>query len=47
LGRILWIPDLPFIPNKFRREWGRYCLLERKSKQSILEGQKMAPGNRS
>ncbi|KAH9864615.1 hypothetical protein J1614_010550 [Plenodomus biglobosus] len=29
LGRLLWIPDLPFIPAKIRRQWGEYCLLRR------------------
>lgn len=27
IGRLLWIPDLPFIPERFRRKWGEYCLL--------------------
>lgn len=31
LGRIIWIPDSELIPTKFRRQWGRYCLLGRKS----------------
>ncbi|EAU39236.1 conserved hypothetical protein [Aspergillus terreus NIH2624] len=30
LGRLIWIPDLPFIPDRFRRHWGEYCLLQRK-----------------
>ena len=30
LGRLLWVPDLPFIPEQFRRKWGQYCLLQRK-----------------
>ncbi|KAJ5091457.1 GPI mannosyltransferase [Penicillium alfredii] len=29
LGRLIWIPDLPFIPERFRRTWGQYCLLQR------------------
>lgn len=29
LGRMLWIPDLPFIPERLRRRWGNYCLLQR------------------
>lgn len=29
LGRLLWIPDLLFIPDRFRRKWGDYCLLQR------------------
>ncbi|EEH08593.1 asparagine-linked glycosylation 9 protein isoform a [Histoplasma capsulatum G186AR] len=30
-GRIIWIPDLPFIPEKLQRKWGRYCLLRRRN----------------
>jgi alpha-1,2-mannosyltransferase len=30
VGRLLYIPDLPFVPGKFRRKWGDYCLLQRK-----------------
>ncbi|KAI0892661.1 glycosyltransferase family 22 protein [Annulohypoxylon nitens] len=30
LARVLWIPDWNFIPEKFRRKWGRHCLLQRK-----------------
>ncbi|KAL3468039.1 Alg9-like mannosyltransferase family-domain-containing protein [Aspergillus heterothallicus] len=29
LGRLIWIPDLPIIPNRFRRRWGYQCLLRR------------------
>ncbi|KAJ5945032.1 hypothetical protein N7516_005200 [Penicillium verrucosum] len=29
LGRLIWIPDLPVIPARFRRKWGEYCLLQR------------------
>jgi alpha-1,2-mannosyltransferase len=29
LGRLIWIPNLPFIPEPFQRKWGRYCLLQR------------------
>jgi alpha-1,2-mannosyltransferase len=32
LGRLLFIPDLPFVPERFRRKWGEYCLLQRKTK---------------
>ncbi|KAH8727813.1 Alg9-like mannosyltransferase family-domain-containing protein [Phaeosphaeriaceae sp. PMI808] len=31
LGRLFYIPDLPFIPEHLRRKWGEYCLLRRKS----------------
>ncbi|KAL3475910.1 hypothetical protein BJX99DRAFT_247236 [Aspergillus californicus] len=27
LGRLIWIPDLPIIPDRFRRKWGQHCLL--------------------
>ncbi|KAJ4006758.1 mannosyltransferase [Fusarium irregulare] len=30
LARTLWVPDLAFIPDKFKRKWGRHCLLQRK-----------------
>lgn len=29
LGRIFWIPDIKIIPLRWRRKWGRYCLLRR------------------
>jgi alpha-1,2-mannosyltransferase len=29
LGRLLWVPDLPFVPQWARRWWGNYCLLRR------------------
>lgn len=31
LGRLIWIPDLPIVPERFRRHWGQYCLLKRRS----------------
>ncbi|KAF2746972.1 glycosyltransferase family 22 protein [Sporormia fimetaria CBS 119925] len=30
LGRLIWIPDLPFVPDRYRRKWGEYCLLRRR-----------------
>ncbi len=30
IGRTLWLPDSNIVPNRFRRRWGRYCLLRRK-----------------
>lgn len=30
LGRLLWLPELSLIPDKYRRHWGRYCLLRRR-----------------
>ncbi|OCK75708.1 glycosyltransferase family 22 protein [Lepidopterella palustris CBS 459.81] len=34
IGRLLWIPDWPIIPERYRRKWGQYCLLHRKD-QSV------------
>ncbi|KAI7288113.1 glycosyltransferase family 22 protein [Hortaea werneckii] len=34
LGRTLWVPDLPFVPERMKRVWGEYCLLKRKRKAS-------------
>ncbi|KAI0387377.1 glycosyltransferase family 22 protein [Hypomontagnella monticulosa] len=30
LARVLWVPDWGFVPEKFKRKWGRHCLLQRK-----------------
>lgn len=30
LGRLIWIPDMQIIPDRFRRHWGQYCLLKRR-----------------
>lgn len=30
LGRVFWVPDWEFIPARFRRSWGRHCLLQRR-----------------
>ena len=30
IARTIWIPDLPFIPSKYRRHWGEHCLLRRR-----------------
>jgi alpha-1,2-mannosyltransferase len=32
LARTIWLPDLPFIPPKFRRTWGEHCLMKKKVK---------------
>ncbi|GJN76666.1 mannosyltransferase [Purpureocillium lilacinum] len=32
LARTIWIPDVSGVPDKFRRKWGRHCLLQRRSK---------------
>ncbi|KAI1804225.1 glycosyltransferase family 22 protein [Daldinia bambusicola] len=31
LARVLWIPDLNFIPETYRRKWGQHCLLQRRN----------------
>lgn len=30
IGRLGWIPDLPLVPQNFRRVYGDYCLLKRR-----------------
>ncbi|KAK4574101.1 mannosyltransferase [Recurvomyces mirabilis] len=35
LGRLLWTPDLPFVPKQFRRVWGEYCLLKRTTRPLV------------
>jgi alpha-1,2-mannosyltransferase len=30
VGRLLWMPDLPGVPEGWKRQWGEYCLLRRK-----------------
>jgi alpha-1,2-mannosyltransferase len=37
LGRLMWIPDLPFVPDVLRRKWGDNCLLQRKGQKAKLE----------
>lgn len=34
IARTVWIPNLPFVPAKFRRVWGTHCLLRRKGPKS-------------
>ncbi|CAK4024666.1 glycosyltransferase family 22 [Lecanosticta acicola] len=43
LGRLGWIPDLPFVPPRFKRVWGDYCLLKRRTKQTAQEAKKPLP----
>jgi alpha-1,2-mannosyltransferase len=31
LARTLWLPNLPMVPEKYRRHWGQHCLLRRKA----------------
>lgn len=35
LARALWIPDLEVIPDKYKRRWGRHCLLQRKKQPQL------------
>jgi alpha-1,2-mannosyltransferase len=35
VGRLGWTSDLPFIPAKYKRVWGEYCLLKRRSKPQV------------
>jgi len=32
IARTIWLPDLPFIPAKYRRHWGEHCLLRRRNR---------------
>ncbi|KAL6231318.1 hypothetical protein BDW75DRAFT_233690 [Aspergillus navahoensis] len=43
LGRLIWIPDLPIIPDRFRRRWGQYCLLRRRTLNSESERPTASP----
>jgi len=43
-GRLGWIPDLPFIPDKYKRTWGEYCLLRRKRKYTPERRMDAVPG---
>ncbi|KAI1645902.1 glycosyltransferase family 22 protein [Daldinia loculata] len=31
LARVLWVPDMSFIPEKYRRKWGQHCLLQKRN----------------
>lgn len=28
VGRLIWVPDSDWVPQRFRRVWGRHCLLK-------------------
>jgi alpha-1,2-mannosyltransferase len=32
LARTIWLPNIPLIPENFRRKWGEHCLLKKKVK---------------
>jgi alpha-1,2-mannosyltransferase len=34
IGRLLWLPETPLIPQRYQRKWGNYCLLRRKASSS-------------
>lgn len=31
VGRLFWMPDAEFVPESWRRRWGEYCLLRRRT----------------
>lgn len=31
IGRIFYVPPLDLVPERFRRKWGRQCLLRKRS----------------
>lgn len=31
LGRLFWVPEGEWVPKRWRRQWGEYCLLRRKA----------------
>lgn len=33
LGRLGWVPEWPFIPARYKRVWGEYCLLQRRRRR--------------
>ncbi|KAI0132824.1 Alg9-like mannosyltransferase [Xylariales sp. AK1849] len=35
LSRVLYIPDLGMVPEKFKRKWGQHCLLQKKSRTKL------------
>ncbi|KIX03368.1 uncharacterized protein Z518_06920 [Rhinocladiella mackenziei CBS 650.93] len=44
VSRTIWIPDLPFIPPKYRRNWGEHCLLRRSQAWDKISGDVNLPG---
>ncbi|PPJ50008.1 hypothetical protein CBER1_04758 [Cercospora berteroae] len=42
VGRLGWIPDLPFVPLRFKRIYGDYCLLKRR-KEAAGKAQQALP----
>jgi alpha-1,2-mannosyltransferase len=38
IGRLGWLPSLPFLPGPFKRVYGEYCLLKRKEPKPIIDG---------
>lgn len=35
LGRMIWLPDMTFIPERHRRQWGQHCRLSRRHGPTI------------
>ncbi|KAF2760102.1 hypothetical protein EJ05DRAFT_492029 [Pseudovirgaria hyperparasitica] len=35
LGRLLYVPDWPIVPERLRRRWGTYCLLRRRGNSNF------------
>jgi alpha-1,2-mannosyltransferase len=35
LGRMIWLPDLQFLPERHRRQWGQHCLLSRRHESAM------------
>ncbi|EPS25307.1 putative Dol-P-Man alpha-mannosyltransferase [Penicillium oxalicum 114-2] len=33
VGRLIWLPNLPIVPEKIRRRYGQYCLLQRRGSE--------------
>ena len=31
IARLVWLPDVSFLPDRYKRRWGEYCLLRRRS----------------
>jgi len=37
VGRLVWVPDLPMIPQKYKRVYGDYCLLRRRKLRTAMK----------
>lgn len=43
VGRLGWVPDLPFVPLQYKRVYGDYCLLKRKKKSTAGDTKQTLP----